>query len=117
MKSLTIIILICVLFYGCSDSLSIDGNWKNGTNELKLSKDNNYILLDSGSVKLKGLYALVFDKVQFINSGNDLALQCMKPGRYTFTLLNDSLQLTMQDDPCTERKFMLNGVYWEKSHE
>ena len=115
MKYLLLTIVAGTILYGCGNQLTTTGNWKNGSKELKLTQDNNFILSDSGHTMLSGIYTVVFDKMQFINSGNKLPQQCLKPGRYSFTLLNDSLQLTMQDDPCTERKFMLNMAYWKRS--
>lgn len=114
MKYSIVITIVCAVFYGCGNQLTVSGNWRNGDKELQLTPDNNFILSDSGTTKLSGIYTLVFDKMQFINSGNNLVKQCMKPGRYSFTLANDTLQLTMQDDPCTERKLMLNKSNWER---
>jgi hypothetical protein len=114
MRYFIAIIIINTFLFGCGNQLSVSGNWKNSTMELQLTPDNNFILSDSGATKLSGIYTIVFDKMQFINSGNNIAKQCMKPGRYSFTLVNDTLQLTMQDDPCTERKLTLNGTYWNR---
>jgi hypothetical protein len=115
MKYFIAVSILTVFFCGCSNQLSVSGKWKNGSRELQLTPDNNFILSDSGVTKFSGIYTVVFDNMQLINSGNNLSNQCIKPGRYSFTLADDTLQLTMRDDPCTERKLILNGTYWNKS--